>query len=193
MPVLPMTNKPEITQENFEKLLTWLDKDRNRAAEKYKSIHQRLVQIFLARNAFSAEELADQTVDIVVKKIDSLSTEYQGDPALYFYGVANKIFYEYLKKPKTESLNEQTLQVENKEDEDNSYRQCMRKCLNNLLPEQREFVIEYFRYKKQAKINHHKEMAKRMNLDVNAMRTRVYRLKLDLERCVRKCVSKDSL
>ncbi len=55
-----MAKKPEITQKDFERLLIWLDKDRDAAVRKYDSIYRRLVQIFWARKAFPAEELADR-------------------------------------------------------------------------------------------------------------------------------------
>lgn len=186
-----MTKKPEITQRNFEGLLNWLDTDKDVAAEKYKSIHQRLIQIFLSRNAFPADELADQTMDRAARRLDYLVKEYKGDPALYFYAVANKIFLEYLRKPKYEPLaHNVTL---NEVEEDNSYYECMSKCLQGLLPEQRELMIEYFKYRKQTKINHHKKMAKKLKLDLSTMRTRVYRIRMSLEECVREHIQKKSM
>jgi DNA-directed RNA polymerase specialized sigma24 family protein len=182
-----MAKKSEITQKNFEKLLDWLDKDKEVAAQKYNSIHDRLVQIFLARNAFPADELADKTIDVAIKKIDSLSKEYEGDPMLYFYAVANNIYFQYLRTPKNEPLIEN---LPRKEEEDKSYYECLKKCMQSLLPEQRELLFEYFQYEKRTKIEHHKKMAEELKVDLNAIRTRVYRIRASLEECVQKCIPK---
>ena len=184
-----MTKKSEITQKDFNKLLNWLDEDKQVAAEKYKSIHHRLVQIFSSRDAFPADELADKTIDRAIQKIDYLIEEYQGEPALYFYAVANKIFLEHLRKPKTEPLSDNLLETE-WEDENKSFYECLNRCLHTLLPEQRELIVEYFQYEKQTKADHHKRMAQKLGLDVNAIRTRVYRIRISMEKCVEKCVRK---
>jgi DNA-directed RNA polymerase specialized sigma24 family protein len=185
-----MTKKPEITQKDFDRFLIWLDKDKEAAAQKYQSIHRRLVQIFLARNAFPADELADQTIDRAIQKIDYLIKEYDGHPELYIYSIANKIFLEHLRKPKSEPLTDDSIQKETGKDTEEAYFDCLNSCLNNLSPEQRSLFIEYFQYKKQARIEQHKKLAQKLNLDIKALRTRVYRLRVNLEKCVQRCVRK---
>jgi len=86
-----MSKRQSPTREAFDKLLAWLDPDRDQAVELYERIYFRVVRILAAKGCFEAEELADQTVNIVASKIDELTKTYQGDPALYFYGVAKKI------------------------------------------------------------------------------------------------------
>jgi DNA-directed RNA polymerase specialized sigma24 family protein len=187
-----MTKRPEITEKKFELLLNWLDEDREAAAEKYASLHRRLVQIFLARKAFPAEELADQTINVVLQKIDCLVNEYEGDPRLYFYDVAHKIFHESLRKPKSEPLNDNIIKKE-VEEEIAPRIECLRECLQKLPPEKRKIFIAYYDYEKQNKIENHKKLAQNLEVDLNALRTRVYRIKLDLENCIRECVRKKTL
>ena len=187
-----MTKKSEITQKKFDRLLERLDKDKEVAAEKYKSIHQRLVKIFLARNAFPADELADQTMDVAIQKIDSLIKDYRGEPALYFYAVANNIFFENLRKPKNEPLND-NLVHQGDEENKKTYYECLNNCLKTLSPDQRKIIVEYFRYGKRKKIDHHKKMAQKIGLDLNALRTRVYRIRMSLESCVQKCARKKTV
>jgi len=43
-----------------------------------------------------SEELADESMDWVVKGIDKIVPGYVGDPRLYFYGVAQNVYKEYL-------------------------------------------------------------------------------------------------
>ncbi len=182
-----MTKKSEITQKDFDELLKWLDKDKEVAAQKYQTIHRRLVQIFLARRAFPADELADRTIDRAIQKIDYLIKEYDGQPALYFYSVANKIFLEHLRKPKIEPLTDNLIQEEPGE-ESEAYFNCLNDCLNSFSPEQRELFIKYFQYEKQTKIEEHKQLAEKLGLNIKALRTRIYRLRVNLENCVRECV-----
>lgn len=82
-----MYKTPEINPEEFEKLLLWLDRDRESAGRAYEQIRLRLIKIFYARKCSVAEELADETIDRVAKKAASLLESYKGEPALYFYAV----------------------------------------------------------------------------------------------------------
>lgn len=190
--LLPMTRKAEITQKDFESLLNWLDADKDAAVRKYESIYRSLVRIFLARKAYPAEELADRTVDIVLGKIDHLIKEYDGDPRLYFYNVAYKIFQEHLRTPRTEVLDEGMSQQEN-ETEANARLECLRECLQTLSAEKRKIFIKYFQHGKQNKADSHKKLAEDVGIDINNLRTRVYRIRAGLENCIRKCVQKKIL
>ena len=187
-----MTKKSDITQKDFNRLLNWLDKDKEAAAEKYRSIHHRLVQIFLARRAFPAEELADRTIDRVIQKIEYLVGEYEGEPALYFYSIANKIFFEHLRNPKTEPLDDRFVQNEFEETSE-VYYECLNECLQSISSEQRKLFVKYFQHQKQTKIEHHKKMAEKLGLDVKALRTRIYRIRMTLEKCVSSCVRKKNM
>jgi hypothetical protein len=77
--------KGELTKEAFDQLLRWLDSDRDKAASKYERIRLRLIRIFAARGCCDAEDLSDQTINVIVGKIDWLTENYEGEPALYFY------------------------------------------------------------------------------------------------------------
>src|SRR5438270_10295021 len=94
-----MNQENGVTQAAFDYLLAWLDADRERAGEKYERIRRRLIRIFTCRGRPDAEELADETINRVTLKATEVSKEYVGDPALYFYGVAQKVFLESVRKP----------------------------------------------------------------------------------------------
>src|ERR687885_224752 len=83
-----------LTQAAFDSLLAWLDADRDQAGEKYECIRLRLIKIFTCRGRPDAEELADETINRVTLKATQVAKDYVGDPALYFYGVAQKVFLE---------------------------------------------------------------------------------------------------
>src|SRR4051794_16211659 len=93
-----MNREQNITQESFDRLLEWLDADRERAGYRYEAIRRRLITIFTCRGCREAEALADETINRVTIKLPEIADAYVGDPALYFYGVAQKVHLEYLRK-----------------------------------------------------------------------------------------------
>src|SRR4051812_38473198 len=97
-----MPENQSLTQESFQMLLGWLDANVESAAEKYEKIRQRLIRIFIGRGCYEAEMLADRTIDRVSSKVSQISSNYVGEPATYFYGVANKIHLEWLRAQKKE-------------------------------------------------------------------------------------------
>ena len=90
-----MKKNREINPEAFEKMLFWLNEDREVAGRNYEAIRIRLIKILNYRGCFDSEELADQVFDRVARKVDEVAPNYQGDPAFYFLNVANKIYLEY--------------------------------------------------------------------------------------------------
>ncbi len=59
-----------LSKSSFDQFLANLDSDQNRAGQKYEALRQRLVKFFEWRACSYAEELADETIDRVVRKID---------------------------------------------------------------------------------------------------------------------------
>src|SRR5215510_11235068 len=94
-----MRNKMEMTQEGLDRLLAWLHPDRNLAGEKYEVIRRGLTQFFERRGCLEPAELADKTIDRVIKKLPEIYDQYSGEQAKYFYGVAHYVYQEYLRIP----------------------------------------------------------------------------------------------
>ena len=180
-----------LNQGNFSKLLEWLDRDIDAAGQKYETIRLRLIKIFYARGCRLAEELADETIDRVIGQIESIATTYQGNPSLYFYGVAKKVFLEDTRKPVFSELNEKLplYSADTYELERND--RCLNKCLNNLDSEQRNFIISYYQNDKQAKIEHRRQMHIDLGISAESFRLRAFRIRNKLEKCVFKCLEKN--
>ncbi len=81
----------ELTPEAFEQLLVWLNPNREQAGSKYEEIRRRLIKILTCRGCTCPEELADETMNRVTRKVPEIIGNYVGDPSLYFYGVAHKV------------------------------------------------------------------------------------------------------
>ena len=192
-----MTKRRALTQEDFDKLLTWLDADRELAGKKYEDIRQTLIKIFIWRGCLEAEDLADETINRVAPKVLEVSVTYTGDPALYFYGVGKKLLQEYRRRVKAQVPLDQlksgsNLTVPNALKNLESEHRCLDKCIQQLSPENRELILRYYREEKQAKIDARKDMAKQAGIAAGNLRVRIYRLRLSLEKCVRHCLKNDN-
>jgi len=185
-----------LTQDAFDTLLYWLDADRERAGGKYEAIRLRLIKIFTCRGCSEAEDLADETINRVSARITEIAGSYAGDPALYFYGVSQKVHLEYLRKVRkrqaetevdlaASALNPAT---EPADDIEAEY-QCLEKCLEHLPSDNRKLVVQYYQQERQAKIEHRRRLAMELGIAVNALRIRAHRIRLSLQDCVQNCLA----
>ena len=174
-------------QEEFDRLLAWLDQDRERAGSVYEQIRWRLITIFAARSCPVPEDLADETIDRVARRVSDIAATYAGDQALYFFGVANNIHHEYLKRPAPpepgDELSEKTSDKERVHD-------CLEQCLGRLSGEERDVIVRYYSLEKQAKIDSRKQLADELGISLNTLRLRVLRMKEKLRPCVERCLER---
>jgi len=173
-----------LTQESFETLLAWLSPDRDEAGKRYENIRVRLIKIFACRGCSESEDLADETINRVTRKLSEIQDTFTGDPALYFYGVANKVHLEYLrKKPKPVPLPSPP----DPERLEQEYA-CLEKCVEQLTSTNRTIMLQYYREEKRAKIEHRKQLADQLGIALNALRIRAHRLRTVLQGCVKTCL-----
>ena len=180
-----MNKERVVTQEAFDKLLAWLDPNRDQAGKKYEDVRRRLIKIFTCRGCTEADALADETINRVTHKVHTLAEHYTGDPALYFYGVAHKVHLEYLRRKPIPSVPPPL--VEHSDEKEQEY-DCLEQCMQRLTPDNRELVLQYYQEEKQAKINHRKLLAEQLGIALNALRIRAYRIRATLQQCVQSCL-----
>ncbi len=182
-----------LTKESFARFLACLDPDAELAGELYESIRQRLVRFFDWRGAQFPEECADETINRVVRKIESGDTIRE--PATYCHGVARLVFLEKLKHPDNQkvSLEEMTAITaasEHSQGEDNNQRDCFERCLRELPLENRQLILQYYQDEKRSKINNRLAQAERLGIPLNALRSRAQRTRDRLEDCINQCLKK---
>lgn len=182
-----MKQQSILTQAAFDSLLAWLDADRDQAGRKYEYIRLRLIKMFTCRGRPDAEELADETINRVALKTSEVAQNYVGDPALYFYGVAQKIYLESLRRHPP--LIEQPPTAKSEEIE-KEY-ECLERCMKELSPSLRKLILEYYQNDKRAKIEHRKKLAEMLGIAQNALRIRAHRVRMTLQQCVKVCVEQE--
>jgi DNA-directed RNA polymerase specialized sigma24 family protein len=175
-----------LSQEAFDALLDWLDSDREQAAIKYEEIRARLVQIFTGRSCPEAEDLADETINRVTSRLSEIREEFTGDRSRYFFGVANKVYLEYMRrKPPQPSpfppVDSKQVELE--------YR-CLENCIDSLSEENRYLLLKYYGAEGRSKVEQRRKLAEELGIAPNALRIRAYRIRLGLQECVEKCIER---
>ena len=182
-----MNKNSLVTQSKFERMLDWLNADRQQAGMKYETIRRRLTEILASRGCHEAEDIADEAIDRVVSKIDMVMKDYVGDPAYYFYGVAKRVHLEWLDKKALPYMPPPA-----SSDEVEREHACLDHCLALLPQEDRELVLGYYSKERREKIINREEMARKLGIGGNALRLRVYRIKNILKDCVRDCLGRET-
>lgn len=173
-----------LRQDDFDRLLDWLDGDRERAGEEYEKIRRRLTTIFSARGCRIPEELADETIDRVSRRVADIQKNYQGKKALYFLGVASNVHHEYLKRPPVPIP---VLEIADTDQE--LTHDCLEQCLEKLTQGSQYLIRQYYAEDKSAKIGLRKALAKQLELTQNALRARALRIREGLQFCIERCLS----
>jgi DNA-directed RNA polymerase specialized sigma24 family protein len=182
-----------LSQSSFDSFLTVLDPNRELAGQKYETIRIRLVKFFEWRACQFPDDLADEVLDRVARKIDS--GEQIDDYSNYAYGVARLLYLESLKKHTKEQAVIISMPVKNSTDEteEDSRLSCLERCLQTLSENNRVMILNYYRNDKQAKIDYRKKLAEKFELSPNALRIKTLRIRAKLEDCVFKCLKNDEI
>jgi DNA-directed RNA polymerase specialized sigma24 family protein len=163
-----------------------LDPDRDTAAQKYETIRASLIRIFAAKGFSDAEDLADEVISRVCKKLPEIRDSYVGERAHYFRGfVPNLIKERYRRKEiPTDEFPVAEIKKTNHSDE----YECLLRCLQFLTPEKRELILDYHVYEGHDKIEQHEVMAQELGISEGALRGRAHHVRARLEECVLKCI-----
>src|SRR5262245_40413221 len=136
----------DLTQEAFDQLLAWLNPDREAAGRRYEEIRRRLLKVFACRGCACPEDLADETINRVARKVAEIAPTYVGDPAHYFCGVAHNVYLESLRIHEPEPPPKPDFSDESED----AYYECLERCMDQLSHRNHGLILEYFQKEKQA-------------------------------------------
>lgn len=94
----------DLSRESLERLLDLLDADREAAARHFQQIRRRLIRLFEWRGARFPDDLADETISRVARRLDDGVEIRSDDPFRYFCGVAHMVFKEVLRERKRDRV-----------------------------------------------------------------------------------------
>ena len=176
----------DFNKEDFDRLLAWLHPDRDEAGKKYEDIRRRLIRYLTYYGCANGEDLADETINRVIKKVPEIADTYVGDPARYFGGVARNIRKELCNPPPPPPPPEP-----DPPDEKERRQRCLDKCMEKISLAEREWVVRYYCADKSEKIENRKKMSEELGIEPNALRIRLHRVRKRLRKCVTDCMKED--
>ena len=191
---------PTTSPNAFRQFLNWLDDGSDSRGEKYLEMRRRLVAYFDRKNCVAPDDLADETLNRVARRLEEEGTITGSAPAQYCYITAKFVFLEYLRGGSRShtSLSELSQgeadaalgaasltddEVQNKE----RLSACLEGCLTKLPSSDRDLILEYYRGEQRSKIENRRGLAEALRVSVNALSIRACRIRNKLELCVREC------
>ncbi|HKB14351.1 MAG TPA: hypothetical protein VKD69_26985 [Vicinamibacterales bacterium] len=187
----------KLTQIAFTRLLVWLDDGIESHGERYLDMRRRLVSYFDRRNRPSPDELADETFNRIARTLDEAGVIETKPPARYCYVVAKFVLLEDLRRERRHVVLDESRLTNGVRsgrgdfDDERAERErrldCLDRCLEDLKPEQRALIVEYYAESRQKKIERRRSIAKRLGISMNALAIRAWRIREGLLTCVQNC------
>ena len=178
-----------LTPQAFEKLLLFLDGDRDVAAEKYELLYKKLTKVFEWRNHPEPEKLADETMNRVARKLMEGVEVRSPNPASFVLGVGRMVYLEAMRKLDREhqAIRQSTVSLPAEEDEDRDRMlRCLDRCLESIA-QAKELLIRYYTETGGEKIKIRKRLADELGVTAGVLRLRAHRLRAKVEACVSNC------
>jgi len=189
----PARQKWTLTQQAFDGLLAAIGPDRDAAADRYLEIRRNLVRFFEWRGCPTPDEYADETINRCARKIGE-GDEIRDVPT-YVVGIARMLLREVSRdrakaaRPLNEVPEPQAVPVEPVVDPEPRV-QCLRRCLSNLSPENRDLILHYYQGDKGDKIKNRKGLLHLFAVSASTLRMRALRLREKLQSCTEKCLER---
>ena len=184
------------TPDSFKKFLEWLDNGADSEGRSYLEIRRRLAGYFDRKGCSSPDELADETLIRVSRRLEEECSIESDTPAHFCYITARYVFLESLRKsreitvPLDEEMREAAATVNQPEEVGNSKEVmlgCLESCTSKLDNSSRELIFGYYFGKAREKIDNRRSMAAKLGVSVNALAIKACRIRTKLEACVGKC------
>jgi DNA-directed RNA polymerase specialized sigma24 family protein len=181
-----------LSQEGFDRLLALFHPDRDRAGLQYEALRHKLVRFFEWRRCHPADELADETLDRVSRRLLEGAEVRIQDPASFVYGVARNIAREALARaarhpPPTPLGAEAENALDPPARDPDRALQCLDRCLEAMPVETRRLLLVYHGDKRGSPAR--QRFLDGLRVSPGALWVRMFRLRKRLERCVQGCMN----
>jgi len=187
-----------LTPPAFERLLDWLDEGESSDGRRYLEMRRRLVAYFDRKNCSSADELTDETLNRVARRLEEEGTTESDTPAArYCYIVARFVFMEYLRGAQkdrglSDDLRRQPYgnivagsKLDNEKETQEKLLNCLEHCTSKLDSLNRNLILQYYTGKERVKIESRRVLAASLGISMNALSIRACRIRDKIEGCVR--------
>jgi DNA-directed RNA polymerase specialized sigma24 family protein len=191
------TSAGAVTAPVFAQFLKWLDQGTDTEGQSYLEMRRRLVSYFDRKNCRVPDELADETLNRVARRLAEEGAIESETPAKYCYIVARFVFMEILREDQKGAglladLSRQTALPDVGEQETKERMlTCLELCAGKLEPRNRDLIYQYYVGKERIKIENRRALAQSLGLTMNALSIRACRIRDKLEACVKDCAGRD--
>lgn len=180
-----------LSPENLNRLLGWLDPNPDAAGREYVRIKTDLTRKFTSQSCKCPDTLADITIDRVAGKLtEEMVENWVGEKVRYFYRVAYYVMLES-KAPKIEEVElppDIVLNFDQVDEDLESYLDCLDKCLEKLSTLKQELITKYYQGTKAVKKKNRQKLARKLNLELPALRVKALRIRKELKSCIESCL-----
>ncbi|MEO5859320.1 MAG: hypothetical protein ABIR33_10260 [Pyrinomonadaceae bacterium] len=188
--------KWKASEASFTRFLAWIDNGAESEGQEYLALRARLVAYFERKGCDVPDDLADETLERVNRRLDEEGSIDTDTPARFCYITAKFVFFEDLRSGRRKESSAETADLENfkagdPQNEDDERKEllsrCLDRCLSILSVEERDLIVAYYFGERRAKIDHRREVAAKLSLTSNALAIRACRIRTRLETCIRQC------
>lgn len=182
-PLPPAAEQPGRSPSGLSLLLERLHQDPEEAGREYERLRARLVKFFDWRGASHPDECADETLDRLAHKLEETDVV---DVQKYMYGIARLVLLEQMRRPTWTSIDDSpsVLAAPASETPETPLHDSFDACLAELPAESRSLLLQYYDGDGRTKIDNRRRLAAALGVTDNALRSRVQRLRDQLERAV---------
>lgn len=174
--------------DHFDALLRVLDANTVAAGLGYRQLHQRLIHFFRLNNASDPEALADEALDRLGRRIGMLQPDDIGSPQAFALGIGRHLLQEDQRKQRRESeaATEWAAYTLANDGHHEELLHALDHCMALMREDQRQLLQSYYQWTGRQKIEHHRQLAEKLGLTMNAMRNRLMRARTELDKCLHK-------
>lgn len=183
----------QLSPTAFRELLRWFDQGVDSDGQAFLEMRGRLVAYFDRKGCLIPDELADETLNRIARRLEEEGEIETETPAKYCYIVARFVFLESLRaQSREEALRSEVPRPAIEELNERETRErlldCLDQCIGRLDASQREMILSYYVGREKVKIENRRLLAKSLGITMNALSIRACRIRDKLEACVTRCV-----
>lgn len=188
-----------MTSSAWARLLVWLDAGNDSEGRSYLEMRRRLVAYFDRKNCLNPDELSDETLNRVARRLEETGAIESDAPAKFCYITAKFVFMESLRGANKKSVPlddvlrrpESNKFAASEADEAKKTKEkmldCLERCTGELEPANREIIVRYYYGEERVKIENRRALAEKLGISTNALTIRACRIRDKLETCVGEC------